>query len=671
MRKALLFSLLIASSSVIAQDDNFSKIRQELIQWDPVRGEWLADSYQAMSANQPIPDRTFPEDYTPAEMFSMVPEDRQGRIREYAQNLGSTPSQTNPRIPSSQQGEQPRVPSSQQEQGRRPVGEPTSTTPTTGNRVPSSESANIFRRPNCDLTMGRSYGDPHIRTFDGKSYSFQTVGEYVLSSSPDRSFEVQARQKPETDKVSLNTAVAMNVFGDRVGVYASDFPDQNNATPVRVNGLPIYISNETYFLPRGGTIQNNGSSYIITWPTGEKVEAKISNSGRMRFMNISVHVNKCSGNYWGLMGNANGRSDDDFAGTNGRSGFENSSIFDPFESRTFGRSTSAMERAHLSFLARDFGSQFLVNEQTTLFDYSFGVSSWSFYDPTFPREHLTMGDISAADRQRALRECQRQGILMDDMNGCVMDFAHANIPPTPRPTVQPRRPQGELSPVAERRPNVNRPDIHQNERRPSTGPRTPSGEGTNPGPRTPSGQRTPSNTQDVEGTRTPSQVEDDRQQNGSRVPQTQSTTNDSERVREGSSRVPVRELPATEENREMRTPSTVSDEKPTSTTFERKPIGEASRVSNPSSRPANQGQEVTPSRTTTTPSGGNNRSATPSSSPSEGRTPSTETRPSGTTATPSRGTSASPGTSGARTNSGSSRSSGSTSGGSSSGGSRR
>ncbi|NJL85939.1 MAG: hypothetical protein HC886_08105 [Leptolyngbyaceae cyanobacterium SM1_1_3] len=74
--------------------------------------------------------------------------------------------------------------------------------------------------------QARSYGDPHIQTYDGLHYSFQTVGEFILSKSRDSSFEVQTRQGRVRDNngLSLNTAVAMNVCGHRVAVYIED-PD--------------------------------------------------------------------------------------------------------------------------------------------------------------------------------------------------------------------------------------------------------------------------------------------------------------------------------------------------------------------------------------------------------------------------------------------------------------
>jgi SAM-dependent methyltransferase len=53
-------------------------IRQHLVAWDTIRGSWLFDAIHAIHTNQAVPDRTFPEDLTPAELFSLAPvEDRE------------------------------------------------------------------------------------------------------------------------------------------------------------------------------------------------------------------------------------------------------------------------------------------------------------------------------------------------------------------------------------------------------------------------------------------------------------------------------------------------------------------------------------------------------------------------------------------------------------------
>jgi hypothetical protein len=112
--------------------DNFSRdfepIRKDLRSWDPIRGEWLASSLEAMSRNEPVPDRTFPEDFTPAEMLRIVPASSQDFIRNQAQQNNRVATDNTP----------------SPEWGR---------------------LNNIVSRPNCRPVIGRSYGDPHLVSF--------------------------------------------------------------------------------------------------------------------------------------------------------------------------------------------------------------------------------------------------------------------------------------------------------------------------------------------------------------------------------------------------------------------------------------------------------------------------------------------------------------------------
>ena len=78
MRKSylLIVSCLAFLGTAFAQDEenkfskNYDPVRLELEEWDPIRGPWLSSSLEAMSKQEPIPDRTFPEDITPAQMVA-------------------------------------------------------------------------------------------------------------------------------------------------------------------------------------------------------------------------------------------------------------------------------------------------------------------------------------------------------------------------------------------------------------------------------------------------------------------------------------------------------------------------------------------------------------------------------------------------------------------------
>ena len=397
-----IFSVLLVNFTTIhAQSERFSKdfepIRSELTKWDPVRGEWLASSIVAMSKKEAIPDRTFPEDFTPAEMLRLVPQPTRNAVEQTATtNLQNA---------------------------------------TEADRNQWNTVASVVSRPSCKPTIGRSYGDPHLSSFDGASYSFQTVGEFVLAKSASQNFEIQTRQQPQSDDFSLNTAVAMNVAGDRVGIYPNQKPDNVSTSALRVNGAAINLAGRTYFLPNGGTIRYSSNTYVITWPTGEVVNAQVRNSILLNFINLTVQVNPCAQrDLQGLLGNANGSKNDDFEiRTSGnRPAYL---AFSSFGNDQMQAASNAAEKEYLAFLARDYAREFRVISENSLFDYGFGQNTFSYTDESFPRVHRTVGDLTNDRQNSARRNCEEQGVSAEEMRGCIYDNAYLEIPPSPRPVI--------------------------------------------------------------------------------------------------------------------------------------------------------------------------------------------------------------------------------------------
>lgn len=383
------------SQDQLARD--YAPIRAELQSWDPVRGEWLAESMLAISRNQPIPDRTFPEDFTPSEMLRMVPSTNR-------QNISNTVEANR----TSQKG--------------------------TVNGEVWTHMSGFMSTPNCKLASGRSYGDPHLSTFDGKSFSLQTVGEFVLTKSASGNMEVQTRQRADGDDFSLNTAVAMNVAGDRVCIYADIKPDADFSNPLRVDGQSIRMTNSTYYLAHGGNIRLTGDKYVVTWPTGENVTCEISRRSKFDFINITTQIYPCApGGYEGLLGNANGRADDDINTRNNVYDYASANRFNTVFNGPNATMSNEAEKEYLVYLAKEFGHAWRVTPMTSLFDYGPGQNTEYFTDYTFPRYHRTVRDLSQQQRDRARRDCENQGIRGNDLDGCIFDGAYVNIPPTRQP----------------------------------------------------------------------------------------------------------------------------------------------------------------------------------------------------------------------------------------------
>ena len=396
-------SLNLAFSQDTRTVKEYDEIKSELVQWDSVRGEWLSNSLLAMAQNNPIPARTFPEDFTPFEMYSVLPFERKEKLRTISDSRRNDPTLAQ----------------------------------NSGLWLFVSE---FFSRSTCKTTSGRTYGDPHFSSFDGNSFSLQSVGEFTLAKSQTGYVNVQARQSASGNDFSLNTAIAMNVGGDRLCFYANEKPDSDISTPIRLEGAPIRVTTSTYFLPHGGTVRSKGNDYIVTWPTGEKVTLQMSNNIRFSTMNVSTFIYPCvMGGYEGLLGNANGTPKDDLSvrGNNNSDLYASMSKYSTvFGDREITQTANNQEKDYLDRLTRDFGSSWRITDLTSLFDYGVGQNTASFTDVNFPTVHRTVGDLSAKQRTNASRKCQEMGITGEDLRGCIFDNAYLNIPPSPRPVIE-------------------------------------------------------------------------------------------------------------------------------------------------------------------------------------------------------------------------------------------
>jgi len=398
---------------------DFAPVRAELQDWDSVRGEWLSNSMLAMARNQPIPDRNFPEDFTPSEMMSLVPATRRSNIQAIADNRAKTDRSENSRV--------------------------------------WQQVADFSRTNNCQVKSGRSYGDPHLVTFDGKSFSFQTVGEFILANSGSGNVQLQTRQREQDSDFSLTTAAAMFVAGDRVGVYADASTSPNTediSTPLRINGRAVRLENSTYFLPNGGTVRHHNKTYTVTWPTGEKVMMQVRSRSPFGFMDVTMEISPCNnGGYAGILGNANGNPEDDIRG-------DRPDMFSTvFMSQADPALKQDMEKQYLANVARELGSVWRVNSMNTLFDYLPGRNTDSYTNPMFPIVHRTVSELPRDRQEEARRKCREQGVSSEEMNGCIFDQGHIGLPPNPRPAS--RNPADGVVlariPRDQARPNVNPP----------------------------------------------------------------------------------------------------------------------------------------------------------------------------------------------------------------------
>lgn len=285
-----------------------------------------------------------------------------------------------------------------------------------------------------DSVQGRSYGDPHVNTYDGLHYSFQMAGEFLLTENQTGSFEVQARQKPvaRLNNVSLNSAVAMRVCGHRVALYVQDVPD-GGTTPVWVDGVPVPVE-DAVPLPNGGEVQKvSDRQYAVIWPSGDQVLTRFITIGNEEFINIMPTVSRAhSGNFVGLLGNFNGNADDDLMSRDGTVLQAQSSY--SLATNALDRVLPAVipvrqvENAYFNNLYRQFGDSWRISQAESLFDYRASQSTATFTDRSFPREFVTMNAFAPAQVESALNTCQDAGVAEALLDGCVFDVAATGEP---------------------------------------------------------------------------------------------------------------------------------------------------------------------------------------------------------------------------------------------------
>ncbi|NJM47563.1 MAG: hypothetical protein HC860_16505 [Alkalinema sp. RU_4_3] len=279
--------------------------------------------------------------------------------------------------------------------------------------------------------QGKSYGDPHIITFDGYRYSFQTIGEFTLVKSNDEDFEIQVRQSavPGTGRqVTLNSGAAMKVGNHRVAFYSKDFPDTDTSTPVRIDGKPVNINGD--FPLDGGSISGSNGSYTVTWDSGEQVGISSLSMGGMQFMNIAPSIPEEAGRYSGILGDSDGNPSNDLRTRSGK-------VIPTKDGSTYGVLKNAissfvsiplpishLETAFFDQLYKDFGDSWRISQNESLFDYAPGTSTATFTKQGFPNTYLTLASFIAPQLKQAEATCQQFNVGADMMDGCIFDVAN-------------------------------------------------------------------------------------------------------------------------------------------------------------------------------------------------------------------------------------------------------
>lgn len=297
--------------------------------------------------------------------------------------------------------------------------------------------------PKGNYKQGKSYGDPHLITFDGLSYSFQTVGEFILVKSNDGKFEVQVRHAPVNSSLSLNSAVGMKVGSDRVAFYSKEFPDSNTSTPLRINGKPTVIQGDSLSLPGGNTIAKSGDTYVVNFSTGEKVVVDTAQVGGNFYFNVSPFVlDSQPEHYSGLLGNVNGNPKDDQQIRGGGVLSSKSTYGDVKQVLNLvgvGQlpvSLDAAEKLHFDQLYKDFANSWRISQKESLFDYLPNKTTENYTDRKFPDKYLKLEMLSSEQVKKARSACEAAKVTQDMMEGCIFDVGFTGFSEFARATAE-------------------------------------------------------------------------------------------------------------------------------------------------------------------------------------------------------------------------------------------
>ena len=260
----------------------------------------------------------------------------------------------------------------------------------------------VTAAPICGSVCAVSWGDPHLRTFDGAAYDGQLVGELVSTRSTTDDLQVQVRQQPWNGSrtVSVNVATAVAVSGHVVEI---------DLTPTGVasllDGQPFSPGLTATPLPGGGSVILDTSSQereTIVWPDGSLVAADYVAGSHMS-LTIGLAPSR-AGHMQGLLGNADADPSNDYTARDGH--------------------VLPVPVTSVGDLLSGFAATWRVSAADSLFTYDAGQNTSTFTDVNFPYTQISVADLPAADREGASAACQAAGVTDPVvLSACILDVA--------------------------------------------------------------------------------------------------------------------------------------------------------------------------------------------------------------------------------------------------------
>ncbi|NBC32834.1 MAG: hypothetical protein GVY13_09195 [Alphaproteobacteria bacterium] len=259
---------------------------------------------------------------------------------------------------------------------------------------------------------GDSWGDPHLVTFDGLAYDFQAAGEFTLVSSDDGSLSVQVRQEPIGGRpVAVNTAVATEIGGTRVGLYAG----QDN--PLEIDNQTVALDVTETMAVGNGAVSRNEGRFTIALP-GEDGQLNDGDPQLIvdvfgNHLDVEVRVpDSLSDELSGLLGDFDGDPNNDPQFPDG----------DPLCDPRF--CDPPNPTFPTGILYEEFADSHRVGDQASLFNYEQGESNQGFQMPDFPGEAFTADDLDPDVRDQAEMAAENAGLEPGTtaFDNAVLDF---------------------------------------------------------------------------------------------------------------------------------------------------------------------------------------------------------------------------------------------------------